>query len=120
MQSSGAVRWKYETGLGVSVVTGGIGRCGGRSEAKTGICMLLEVEHGKTAVESARGGSADGAGGVRRFDHLYPVVGIAGAGPGHGKVLWRAGLGTGVQNAPVIAGKTMYLTSDDGDVYALE
>jgi len=37
-----------------------------------------------------------------------------------GKVIWRAGLGTGVQNAPVIGGRTLYLTSNDGDVYALE
>jgi len=34
--------------------------------------------------------------------------------------LWRAGLGAGIQNAPVIAGQTMYLTSNAGDVYALE
>jgi outer membrane protein assembly factor BamB len=37
-----------------------------------------------------------------------------------GKVVWRAGLGFGVQNAPVIAGNRIYLTSHGGEVYALE
>jgi len=37
-----------------------------------------------------------------------------------GKLAWRAGLGSGVQNAPVISGQTIYLTSHGGDVYALQ
>ena len=115
--NSGAVRWKYETGLGVSSARQ-YRASGGRKQGW--IFVRAGSEHGKTAVENARGGSDHGAGGVWRFHDLYAVVGITGAGRPTGKVIWRAGLGTGVQNAPVISGETMYLTSDGGDVYALE
>jgi outer membrane protein assembly factor BamB len=37
-----------------------------------------------------------------------------------GNMLWRAGLASGVQNVPVIEGRRMYLTSNEGEVYALE
>jgi len=34
--------------------------------------------------------------------------------------LWRAGLGGSIQGAPIVVGKTIYLASEPGDVYALE
>ena len=37
-----------------------------------------------------------------------------------GRVTWRAGLGGAVQSAPVLTGDAIYLTSLDGEVYALE
>jgi outer membrane protein assembly factor BamB len=36
-----------------------------------------------------------------------------------GKTLWRAGLGGAVQSAPVLSGETIYISSLDGEVYAL-
>jgi outer membrane protein assembly factor BamB len=37
-----------------------------------------------------------------------------------GKMAWRAGLGGAVQSAPVLTGDAIYISSLDGEIYALE
>jgi outer membrane protein assembly factor BamB len=36
-----------------------------------------------------------------------------------GKLLWKAGLGGTLQSVPVLAGDTIYVTSLNGEIYAL-
>jgi eukaryotic-like serine/threonine-protein kinase len=113
------VRWKYETGLGVSsspAVSGEVAVAG----SKDGHLYALEVGTGKLRWK-VRAGEAITGPAVFGDSVIYiQSWGLQALDAATGKAVWRAGLGTGVQNAPVIAGKTMYLTSHDGDVYALE
>jgi outer membrane protein assembly factor BamB len=39
---------------------------------------------------------------------------------GTGKLAWRAGLGGAVQSTPVLTGDAIYISSLDGEIYALE
>jgi outer membrane protein assembly factor BamB len=48
------------------------------------------------------------------------AAGLIAVDIGAGKLVWRAPLGGAVQSAPVLSGDAIYITSLDGEVYALE
>jgi outer membrane protein assembly factor BamB len=117
--NTGAVRWKYETGLGVSSppsISGEVAVIG----SKDGYLYALEIGTAKLLWKVRAGEVITGP--VVFGDSLIYLQswGLQAHDAASGKMVWRAGLGGGVQNAPVIAGRTMYLTSGGGDVYALE
>jgi outer membrane protein assembly factor BamB len=117
--NNGAVRWKYETGLGVSsspAVSGEVTVIG----SKDGYLYALEIATGKLLWKT-RASQVITAPAVFGDSAIYlQSGGVHALDAATGNMLWRAGLASGVQNVPVIAGRTMYLTSNEGEVYALE
>ena len=114
-----SVRWKYETGLGISsspAVFEDLAVVG----SKDGFLYALEIQTGRlrwkvqvSDVVTAPPVIASGlvciqAGGTQAFDIAT------------GSVAWRAGLGGAVQSAPVLTGDAIYVATNDGEVYALE
>ena len=113
------MRWKYETGLGISsspAVSEDLAVVG----SKDGFLYAFEIPTGRlrwkvqaSDVITAPPVIASGlvciqAGGTQAFDITS------------GSVAWRAGLGGSVQSAPVLTGDAMYVATNDGEVYALE
>ena len=88
--------------------------------SKNGFLYALEVGTGKLRWKTRAGEVLVGPAVIGESVIYIQAWGLQALNPADGKDLWHAGLGTGVQNAPVISGKTMYVTSADGDVYALE
>jgi outer membrane protein assembly factor BamB len=114
---TGAVRWKFETKLGVSsspaasqelVVFG----------SKDGNLYALDIPTGKLNWKLSTGRAITSPTVI-----CEPVVAVNAEGTAmcldiaSGKVLWKAGLGGGT---PVLAGGRTYVASHYGTVYALE
>ena len=120
MPATGAVRWKFETKLGISsspaaseefVVFG----------SKDGNLYALDIRTGNLRWKTFARGAITSPPVISE-----PVVAINAQGPvlcldtASGKVLWKAGLDGGLQSAPVLAGGRIYVASQNGVVYALE
>ena len=117
---TGAVRWKFETKLGISsspaasekVVVFG---------SKDRNVYALDIQTGKLRWKTFTGSAITSPPVISE-----PVVAINAGGsveclnPASGEVLWEAGLDSGLQSAPVLAGGRIYVASQDGMVYALE
>ena len=115
---NGAVRWKYETGLGISsspAATGDMVYIG----SKDGFVYALGTKTGdlkwKTRTEVVTSPLVFSEGVV--YVQSSGTMALDGA---TGKMLWRAGLGGSVQGAPVVAEGVIYVAGNSGEVYALE
>ena len=119
MPIPGSVRWKYETGLGISsspAVYEDLAVVG----SKDGFLYALEIQSGRLRwkvrvddVVTAPPVIGSGlvciqTGGTEAFDIVT------------GSLVWRAGLGGAVQSAPVLTADAIYVATNDGEVYALE
>ena len=117
--ATGHVQWKYETGLGIAsspAAANGAVVIGG----KDGYLYALELATGKLKWKM-RVSDVITAPPVFGSGVIYlQCWGLMALNPEDGKVLWRAGLGGSLQGAPIVIGKTVYLVSGGGDVYALE
>jgi outer membrane protein assembly factor BamB len=113
------VKWKYETGLGISsspAVSGDLAFIG----SKDGFLYALEIQNGRLRWKVQ----------VSDVVTAPPVIGsgivCVQAGGIHavdiatGGIVWRAGMGGAVQGAPVLSEDVIYVATSDGEVYALE
>jgi len=113
------VRWKYETGLGISsspAATGDVVYIG----SKDGFVYALGTRTGELKWKT-RTGEVVTAPLVFSEGLVYVqswgTMALDGA---TGKVIWRAGLGGSIQGAPVLAEGVVYVAGNSGEVYALE
>ncbi|HZR32877.1 MAG TPA: PQQ-binding-like beta-propeller repeat protein [Terriglobales bacterium] len=119
MQTTGAVRWKYETGLGIAsspAASGDLAVVG----SKDGYLYAFDIPTGQLRWKTQVGQVATAP---PVFGDGFVCIqsgGTLALDAGSGRVLWRAGLGGSVQSVPVLTRDMIYLTSGDGEVYALE
>jgi outer membrane protein assembly factor BamB len=86
---------------------------------KAGVLRALNVQTGK-AIWTQRLGPAITAPPVISGSTVWIQSGITYAlNLADGNILWRARLGNSLQSAPVVTEAAVYLTSMEGDVYAL-
>jgi outer membrane protein assembly factor BamB len=115
---TGAVRWKYETGLGISsspAVSGDLTVVG----SKDGFLYALHTQTGELRWKTAVGEVVTAPAVIGNGIVCIQAGGTFALDSTTGKVAWRAGLGGALQSVPVLAGETMYLASLSGEVYAL-
>jgi outer membrane protein assembly factor BamB len=112
------VRWKYETGLGISsspAVSGDLAVIG----SKDGYLYGLETETGRLRWKTAVGEVVTAPPVIGDGVVCIQAGGTFALDSRTGSVVWRADLAGAVQSVPVLAGGTIYLASLSGEVYAL-
>ena len=116
--ASGEVRWKYETGLGISsspavsedlVVVG----------SKDGFLYALQTQTGRLRWRTLVGEVVTAPPVIRDGVVYIQAGGTFALDCATGNVVWRAALAGAVQSAPVLAADTVYLAGLSGEVYAL-
>ncbi len=117
--TTGAVRWKYETGLGIAsspAVSSDAAIIG----SKDGYLYALEIQTGRLRWKVQAGEFVTAPPVVGEGMVCIQAGGLLAVDGASGNVVWRAALGGAVQSAPVLAGDAIYVVSLDGEVYALE
>jgi outer membrane protein assembly factor BamB len=117
--STGALRWKFPTGLGIAsspAVNQGIAVAG----SKDGYLYAFESRSGQLRWKVRVGEVVTSPPVFAEGVVCIQAAGLIAVDIGAGKLVWRAPLGGAVQSAPVLSGDAIYITSLDGEVYALE
>ena len=117
--ATGSVNWKYETGLGISsspAVSEDIVFIG----SKDGLLHALEIQSGRPRWKVRVGDVITAPAVVASGLVCIQAWGLHAVDIATGGIAWRAGLGGAVQSAPALAGDVIYITTNNGEVYALE
>jgi outer membrane protein assembly factor BamB len=116
--STGEVRWKYETGLGIAsspAVSGDLAVIG----SKDGFLYAFDFHTGQLRWKTAVGEVVTAPPLIADGAICIQAGGLFALDPVSGKTLWRAGLGGGIQSVPILTGDTVYMASLSGEIYAL-
>jgi outer membrane protein assembly factor BamB len=116
---TGAIRWKYETGLGIlcsPAVNNGVAIVG----SKDGYLYALNSQSGQLLWKAQAGEVVTAPAVFAKGLVCVQAAGLIAFDVASGQIAWRAGLGGSVQSAPVLTGEAIYITGLDGEVYALE
>ena len=118
---SGTVRWKVETGLGVTSSARLSPAARSSSAAATATSMPCPSPTAARSGNRGRCGPSRGAAAGRRgFVCIQTFYGTTQAfETDTGKELWRANLGGSVRSTPVVSADAVYLATYPGVVYAL-